>query len=76
MDRTREEDMAPVTTHLLKSVSRHLSRVPTDPSDLAVAAAQLTSQLDGLDRLDELDLLGVEPATALLPPVEGHHANG
>lgn len=68
--------MAPVTTHMLKSLSRHLSRLPTDPADLAVAAAQLGAQLDGLDRLDELDLLTVEPATVLLPPSEGPHANG
>lgn len=68
--------MAPVSTHMLKSLSRHLSRLPTDAADLAVAAAQLGSQLDGLDRLDELDLLTVEPATVLLPPPEGPHANG
>ncbi len=68
--------MSPVSTHFLKSVSRHLSRVPIDPGDLAVAAVQLASLLDGLDRLDELDLLAVEPATQLLPPSEGQHANG
>jgi Asp-tRNA(Asn)/Glu-tRNA(Gln) amidotransferase C subunit len=68
--------MSPLSTHILKSISRHLSRVPTDPNDLTVAAAQLRSALDGLDRLDELDLLSVEPATQLLPPSEGHHANG
>ena len=68
--------MSPLSNHFLKSVSRHLSRVPTDPSDLTVVAAQLSSAQDGLDRLDELDLLTVEPATQLLPPSEGHHANG
>jgi len=68
--------MSPLSTHMLKSISRHLSRIPTDPGDLAIAASQLTSLLDGLDRLDELDLLTVEPATELLPPSEGQHANG
>jgi len=67
--------MAPVSIHLLKSLSRHLSRVPTDSADLALAASQLASQLDGLDRLDELDLLAVEPATVVLPLWEGPHAN-
>lgn len=68
--------MAAVSPHMLKSLSRHLSRLPTDPADLAVAAAQLAAQLDGLERLDELDLLSVEPATVLLPPSEGPHADG
>jgi hypothetical protein len=76
MDLSQEEFMAPLSTHFLKSISRHLSRVPTDPSDLAVAAAQIASLLDGLDRMDELDLLTVEPATGLLPTWEGYHANG
>ena len=67
--------MKPLSTHILKSISRHLSRIPTDPSDLTVAAAQLSSAQDGLDRLDELDLLAVEPATELLPPSEDPHAN-
>ncbi len=68
--------MSPLSTHILKSVSRHLSQVPTDPDDLVIAAAQLTSLLDGLDRMAELDLLTVEPATVLLPSSEGPHVNG
>lgn len=66
--------MAPVSAHLLKSVSRHLSRVPTDPGDLGIAVGQLSAQLEGLSRLDELDLMSVEPATVLLPPSEESHA--
>lgn len=68
--------MGSLSTHFLKSVSRHLSQVPTDPDDLVIAAAQLTSLLDGLDRMAELDLLTVEPATVLLPSSEGPHVNG
>jgi hypothetical protein len=76
MDLSQEEIMAPLSTHILKSISRHLSQVPTDSSDLEVAAAQIASLLDGLDRMEELDLLTVEPATGLLPPSERYHANG
>lgn len=65
--------MAPISTHVLQAISQELSRIPVDPGDLAIAASQLTLQLDGLARLDELDLLAVEPATVLLPPSEGPH---
>ena len=62
--------MAKVSTQLLQALSQELSRIPADSADLAVAASQIGAQLDGLTRLDELDLLAVEPATVLLPPAE------
>ncbi len=62
--------MANVSTQFLQVFSQELSLIPTDPADLAFAASQFGAQLDGLVRLDELDLLGVEPATVLLPPTE------
>ena len=62
--------MASVSTRFLQALCQELSLIPTDPADLAFAASQLGVQLDGLARLDELDLLGVEPATELLPPTE------
>lgn len=62
--------MASLPTQLLQAVCEHLSRVPADPGDLVIAASQLGPQLDGLARLDELDLSAVEPATVLLPPEE------
>ncbi len=62
--------MASVSTQLLQALSQELSRIPVDPADLHAAASQIGAQLDGLDRLDDLDLLAVEPATVLLPPVE------
>jgi len=65
--------MAPISTQLLQSISQELSRIPTDQSDLTGAAAQLNAQADALLRLDELDLLNVEPATVLLPPSEDSH---
>ncbi len=65
--------MAPISIHLLEALSQELSRIPTDPGDLAIAAAQLAAQLEGLARLDDLDLSAVEPATVLLPPMEGSH---
>ena len=63
--------MANVSTQLLQALSQELSRIPADPGDLAIAASQIGGQLDGLARLDDLDLLAVEPATVLLPPAEG-----
>ncbi len=63
--------MMPISIQLLQSLSQELSHIPTDPVDLASAATQLGAQLDGLVRLDDLDLLAVEPATVLLPPPEG-----
>jgi len=62
--------MAPISIHLLQALSQELSRIPTDPDDLANAASQLAAQLEGLGRLDDLDLSAVEPATVLLPPRE------
>ncbi len=63
--------MADPSTQLLQALSQQLTRIPAEPGDLAVAASQIGAQLDGLARLDDLDLLTVEPATVLLPPVEG-----
>ena len=65
--------MAAISIHLLQALSQELSRIPADPGDLAIAAAQLAAQLEGLIRLDDLDLSAVEPATVLLPPMEGPH---
>jgi hypothetical protein len=66
----QEETMAPITIQLLHSVSQELSRIPIDQADLGSAAAQLNAQVDALLRLDDLDLLNVEPATVFLPPSE------
>ncbi|MBI4572321.1 MAG: hypothetical protein HY713_03430 [candidate division NC10 bacterium] len=65
--------MAPISIHLLQALSQELSQIPVDPGDLAIAASQLAAQLEGLARLDDLDLSSVEPATVLLPPMEGPH---
>jgi len=62
--------MTAISTQVLQALSQQLSRIPTDQGDLAIAASQLSAQLDGLARLDDLDLLAVEPATVLLPPLE------
>ena len=66
--------MISVPTALLQSIAEVLARVPVDPADLAANVAQLGAQLDGLARLDDLDLLDVEPATVVLPPTEVPHA--
>jgi hypothetical protein len=55
---------------LLQSIADVLARVPVDPADLPANVTQLGAQLDGLARLDDLDLLHVEPATVVLPPTE------
>ncbi len=60
--------MARISSHLLQQISRHIAGMPATPEDLAVVAAQFASQVDGLARLDELNLLEVEPAPVLLPP--------
>jgi hypothetical protein len=65
-----EDIMASITKELLQSIAEILARVPVDPTDLPSNVAQLGSQLDGLARLDDLDLRSVEPATMLLPPAE------
>ena len=62
--------MTNISTQLLQALSQELSRIPTDQEDLTSAAVQLNAQADGLLRLDDLDLLNVEPATVLLPPSE------
>ena len=49
--------MTSVPTALLQSIADVLARVPVDPADLAANVAQLGAQLDGLARLDDLDLL-------------------
>lgn len=64
--------MTAIPIQLLQALSQELTRIPVDPADLAIAAAQIGAQLDGLTRLDDLDLLAVEPATVLLPPMEEH----
>ena len=65
--------MTALSKELLQSIAEVLARVPVDPADLAGHVAQRGSQLDGLSRLDDLDLLHVEPATVLLPPTEAPH---
>lgn len=65
--------MAPISTHVLQAITQEFSHIPVDPGDLAIAASQLSAQLDGLARLDDLNLLAVEPATVLLPPSEDPH---
>jgi len=62
--------MADLSTQLLQTICQQLTRIPAEAADLAVAASQIGAQLDGLSRLDDLDLLTVEPATVLLPPTE------
>jgi hypothetical protein len=66
--------MASVSIQFLQALAQELTRLPAHPSDLAVAATQLAAQLDGLARLDDLDLLDVEPATVLAPSPEAPHA--
>jgi hypothetical protein len=62
--------MSDLSKELLQSIAEVLARVPVDPADLPSHVAQLGSQLDGLARLDDLDLQNVEPATMILPPAE------
>jgi hypothetical protein len=65
-----EERMTSITPDLLQALSQALTQIPTDPADLPIAVSQLSAQLPGLARLDDLDLAAVEPATVLLPPLE------
>jgi len=67
--------MASISKDLLQSIAEVLARIPADPTDLTHSAVQLGSQLDGLARLDDLDLLNVEPATVILPPTETPHVH-
>ena len=62
--------MASIATELLRSVAADLARISLEPVDLTSIAAQLGSQLEGLARLDDLELLSVEPATVVVPPAE------
>lgn len=71
---SREENMASVSIQFLQVLTQELSGIPANPGDLAIAATQLGSQLDGLARLDDLDLLAVEPATVLVPSSGAPHA--
>ncbi len=69
--------MASVSVQFLQALTQELSGIPANPGDLAIAATQLGSQLDGLARLDDLDLLAVEPVTvfvALQEAPEAPHA--
>lgn len=68
-----EDIMAVLSKELLQSIAEVLARVPVESVDLASNVAQIGSQFDGLARLDDLDLLGVEPATVVLPPREAPH---
>jgi hypothetical protein len=63
--------MAAPPPALLRDIAEVLARIPVDPGDLSAIQAQLAAQGDGLARLDALDLTAVEPATVLLPPMEG-----
>lgn len=66
--------MTSIPTALLQTIADLLARVPVDPADLPANVAQLGAQRDGLARLDELDLLNVEPATVFLLPTEAADA--
>ncbi len=59
-----------LTPDMLQAVARDLSRVPFDAGDAGVVMGMLASQLDGLARLDELDLAAVEPAVCMRPDAE------
>ncbi len=66
--------MTSIPTALLQTIADLLARVPVDPADLPANVVQLGAQLDGLARLDELDLLNVEPATVFLLSTEAADA--
>jgi hypothetical protein len=65
--------MTSVSKELLQSIAAVLARVPVDPTDLPAIVGQLGAQLEGLAKLDDLDLRSVEPATVVLPPTEAPH---
>ena len=66
--------MASISIQFLQALTQELSGIPATQRDLTIAATQLGLQLDGLTRLDHLDLLAVEPATVLVPSSEAPHA--
>jgi hypothetical protein len=59
-----------LTPDLLQSIAQAWFRLAVQPGDLEALAASLPAQLDGLARLDELELTAVEPATILRPDAE------
>lgn len=65
--------MPAISTELLQAIGRELADLAVDPADLPAIQAQLTAQQPGLAALETLDLTGVEPATVLLPGLEGGH---
>ncbi len=65
--------MSHISLQLLQTVSQEITGIPASADDLTAAASQFGAQLEGLARLDNLDLLEVEPATVLLPPTEVLH---
>jgi hypothetical protein len=66
--------MATIPKSLIQAVAKSLARLPIDPADLAAVAASVEAQADGLAKLQELDLLTIEPATVCVPPREVPHA--
>jgi len=66
--------MTSIPTALLQTIADLLARAPVDPADLRANVLRLGAQLDGLARLDELDLLNVEPATVFLLSTEAADA--
>ncbi len=68
--------MARISSHLLKQIARHIAEVPATPEDLALAATQLGPQVEGLARLDELNLASVEPATVVPLPTAEQQIHG
>jgi len=66
--------MTSIPTALLQTIADLLARVPVAPADLPANVVQLGAQLDGLARLEELDLLNVEPATVFLLSTEAADA--
>jgi hypothetical protein len=69
----KEDRMPPISPSLLSVISQDLARIPLDPADADAVAAALSGQLDGLEQLDQLDLMPVEPATVLMLPGEVLH---
>ncbi len=67
--------MPSVPSSLIQSVAESLARIPIDAADLAAVAGSVGSQVEGLAKLRDLDLQGVEPATVFLPPTEVAHAS-